>query len=44
VLWIVALPWAIGLVVWESSWDAWLRVLVVVLLALFWSSVFGHKR
>jgi hypothetical protein len=33
-MWIVLLPWALAYVVWESSWDHWLRVTIVVLLAL----------
>jgi hypothetical protein len=44
VMWIIALPWALGLLIWESSWDEWARVLVVVLLALFWTGLFGSKR
>jgi hypothetical protein len=44
VMWIVALPWALGLLVWETSWDGWVRALVVVLMALLWTSVFGAKR
>jgi hypothetical protein len=32
-MWIVLLPWALAYVVWESSWEHWLRVLVVVLIA-----------
>ncbi len=34
-MWIVLLPWALAYVVWESSWDHWLRVLVVVLIVTF---------
>jgi hypothetical protein len=44
VMWIVTLPWALGLLVWESSVDTWIRVIVVVLLALFWTSLFTPKR
>jgi hypothetical protein len=33
VMWIVLLPWAVTYVVWESSWEHWLRVVVVVLIA-----------
>ena len=44
VMWIIALPWALGLLVWESSWEEWLRALVVVVMALLWTSVFGSKR
>jgi hypothetical protein len=32
-LWIVVLPWALAYVVWDSSWDQWLRVVVVVAMA-----------
>jgi hypothetical protein len=32
-MWIVVLPWALAYVVWEASWDQWLRILVVGLLA-----------
>jgi hypothetical protein len=31
-MWIVLLPWAVAWVIWESSWDHWVRVLCVVLL------------
>jgi hypothetical protein len=32
-MWIVALPWALAYVVWESSWEQWLRVVIVAVLA-----------
>jgi hypothetical protein len=32
-MWIVLLPWALAHLVWESSWDQWLRILVVGLMA-----------
>ena len=32
-MWIVLLPWALAYLVWESSWDQWLRILVVGLMA-----------
>jgi hypothetical protein len=38
-MWIVLLPWALAYVVWESSWDHWLRVVVVVLVAVVHLSV-----
>lgn len=31
-MWIVLLPWALAYVLWESSWDHWLRVALLVLL------------
>jgi hypothetical protein len=33
VMWIVLLPWALTYVVFESSLDQWLRVLIIVLFA-----------
>ena len=30
---LVLLPWALAFLVWESSWDQWLRILVVGLMA-----------
>lgn len=32
-MWIVLLPWAVTYVVWETSWEHWLRVVVVVAIA-----------
>jgi len=32
-MWIVLLPWALAYLVWESSWDQWLRVLALGLMA-----------
>jgi ABC-type amino acid transport system permease subunit len=31
-MWIVLLPWALAHLVWESSWEQWVRVVVLVLL------------
>jgi hypothetical protein len=44
VMWIVMLPWAIGLAIWESSLATWLSVLVIAVLALIWTSVFSQKH
>jgi hypothetical protein len=44
VMWIVMLPWALGLLVWESSLVTWASVLLIVLMALFWTSVFSQKH
>jgi hypothetical protein len=38
-MWIVLLPWALAYVVWESSWEHWLQVLLVVLIAMVHLSV-----
>lgn len=39
VMWILLLPWALGLAVWQSSWDEWLRLLIVALLGAGWTAV-----
>jgi hypothetical protein len=36
-LWIVFLPWLIGLGIWQADLDAWLRWLLIVLIAAGWS-------
>ncbi|HSL26118.1 MAG TPA: hypothetical protein VLA54_07515 [Acidimicrobiia bacterium] len=33
-LWIILLPWMVGLWVWESSWPLWARVLAVATIAV----------
>lgn len=33
-MWIVALPWTLAYLLYESSWEHWLRVSVVVLLVV----------
>jgi hypothetical protein len=38
-MWVLMLPWLLGLAVWQSSWDGWLRLLVVAGLALGWSLI-----
>lgn len=37
--WIAILPWALGLAVRQSSWEEWLRLLVIALLGAFWTSI-----
>jgi hypothetical protein len=38
-MWIVTLPWTIAYLVYESSWQHWVRVLVVALVAAVHLSV-----
>jgi hypothetical protein len=33
-MWILLLPWAVSYAVWQSSWDHWLRVSIVVLFTV----------
>lgn len=39
VLWVLTLPWVLALAVWESSWDEWLRMLLVSLIAAGWTVI-----
>jgi hypothetical protein len=38
-MWIVTLPWTVAYLVYESSWEHWLRVLVVVLIVVVHLSI-----
>ena len=38
-MWILLLPWALAYLAWESSWEHWVRVAVVVLLVLVHLSI-----
>jgi len=37
--WIAILPWALALAVWQSSWEDWLRLLLIALLAAGWTAL-----
>ena len=37
--WVAILPWALGLAVWQSSWEDWLRLLVIALLGAAWTAI-----
>lgn len=34
IVWIVFLPWVVSLWIWQSSWPLWLRILVILIIAL----------
>jgi hypothetical protein len=36
-VWVALFPWLLGSAVWTSSWDGWLRLLLVVTFAFGWS-------
>lgn len=38
VMWILLLPWALALAAWQSSWDEWIRLLIVALLGATWTA------
>jgi hypothetical protein len=39
VMWILILPWALALAVWQSSWGDWQRLLVMALLGAAWTGI-----
>ena len=39
VVWIVFLPWMIGLLVWQADWSLGARMAVIVAIALGWSAM-----
>jgi hypothetical protein len=44
VLWIAFLPWMLGMAVWTSSWNTWIRVVLVVTFAVGWTVVSIPRR
>jgi hypothetical protein len=38
-MWILVLPWALAYWAWESSWEQWVRVAVVALIAVVHLSI-----
>lgn len=40
IVWLAAFPLMLGVTVWESSWDGWLRLLLVTCFAVAWSVAF----
>jgi hypothetical protein len=43
-VWLLLFPFALATAVWESSWDSWLRLLLVCCCALVWSALFFPRR
>jgi hypothetical protein len=38
-LWLLTFPWLLGTAVWESSWAAWLRIVLVASFAIAWTLI-----
>jgi hypothetical protein len=38
-MWILLLPWALALAVWESSWPGWLQLFTIALLGAGWTAL-----
>jgi hypothetical protein len=36
-VWVALFPWLLGAAVWTSSWEGWLRLLLVLMFAVGWS-------
>jgi hypothetical protein len=43
-VWILFLPWMIGLLVWQADWSFAARMGVIVVLALGWSAMSFPRR
>jgi hypothetical protein len=43
-VWLLFFPLVLATAVWESSWQTWLRVLLVACFALGWSLAFFPRR
>jgi hypothetical protein len=43
-LWVAFFPWLLAAAVWTSSWDGWLRLLLVLSFAFGWSLVSLPRR
>jgi hypothetical protein len=43
-VWLLLFPLVLATAVWESSWDTWLRVLLVCCFAVAWSAMFFPRR
>ena len=43
-VWLLLFPLVLATAVWESSWDDWLRLLLVCCFALAWSAMFVPRR
>jgi hypothetical protein len=44
VLWVLFLPWMLGMAVWTTSWATWIRVALVACFAVGWTVVSIPRR
>jgi hypothetical protein len=44
VLWVLCLPWMLGMAVWTTSWATWIRVALVACFAVGWTVVSIPRR
>ena len=43
-LWIALLPWMLALAVWQTGWPDWLRWLIIIAAAVFWTALSWPRR
>lgn len=39
ILWLLTLPYMLALAIWESDWQTWLRIVLVVSIAIVWTGI-----
>jgi hypothetical protein len=39
-MWVLALPWALSLAVWQSSWADWVQTVLIACFAIGWTLAF----
>jgi hypothetical protein len=44
VLWVLFLPWMLGMAVWTTSWATWIRVAMIASFAVGWTVVSIPRR
>ena len=44
VVWLALFPLVLATAVWESAWDAWLRLCLVLAFTVLWSGLFLPRR
>jgi hypothetical protein len=43
-MWILALPWALALAVWQSSWADWVQTTLIATFAIGWTLAFFPRE
>ncbi|MBJ7459039.1 MAG: hypothetical protein JHD02_07625 [Thermoleophilaceae bacterium] len=38
-IWILTLPYMLALAIWESDWQTWLRIVLVLFIAMIWTGI-----
>jgi hypothetical protein len=39
ILWLLTLPYMLALAIWESDWAGWIRIVLVLFIAVFWTGL-----